>query len=232
MNLVQGCAVGRRRHGVAQRAVAEHLGEFGKDLQVLLGRVLGYQQREDQPDGLAVGRFEGHRLRQAHERAHRVLQALDAPWGMATPWPSPVEPRRSRATGSRTPPIARCPAGSRTAARPARTAASCSKRQGRAGHGRREGASRRGSWDAREAPQFLLRGADYNASPRLTAPCGRPVCRSLYLRTWRSSLSTSRSMARTGRPARTRSAGPCRARAASPRPSGRFSTWTASPWHR
>src|SRR5690349_9118380 len=40
--LVQGRRVGRANHRFAQRLVAEHLGELGEDLQVLVGRLLGH----------------------------------------------------------------------------------------------------------------------------------------------------------------------------------------------
>src|SRR5262245_15977358 len=66
------------RHGLAQRAVGEHLRQLGKDLQVLLGRLLGNEQHESEADRLSVGRVERHRLRQAEQRAQRLFQALDA----------------------------------------------------------------------------------------------------------------------------------------------------------
>ena len=94
----------RRRVGgagqrLAQHAVAEHLRELGEDFQVLLGGVLRHQQREHQVYRLAVGRIEGYRLRQAHERAERFLQPLDAAVrnGDALPKPGrtwPQSPRR------------------------------------------------------------------------------------------------------------------------------------------
>src|SRR5690348_2688978 len=70
--------VGRAAHRLAKRAVAEHLRELGEDLQVLLGRLLGHEQHEDQRHRRAVGRIERYRLRQANEGAERFLQSLDA----------------------------------------------------------------------------------------------------------------------------------------------------------
>src|SRR5262245_15234744 len=77
--LMEVRGVWRGEHRLAQRAVAEHLRELREDLQVLLGRLFRYQQDEGEAHRLAVGRLERHRLREAHERAERLLQALDAP---------------------------------------------------------------------------------------------------------------------------------------------------------
>src|SRR5688572_2324031 len=71
--LMQRARVGRPRHLLAQRLVAEHLRELGEDLQVLLGRLLGHQQHEHQRHRAAIGRVEGNRLREAEEGAERVL---------------------------------------------------------------------------------------------------------------------------------------------------------------
>src|SRR5678816_4115175 len=76
--LVEVGGIGRAQHRFAQRAVAEHLCQLGEDLQVLLGRLLRHQQHEGEAHRLAVGRFERHRLRQAHQGAERLLQTLDA----------------------------------------------------------------------------------------------------------------------------------------------------------
>src|SRR5437762_1464272 len=76
--LVKGTGVRRPAHRLAQRLVAEHLRELGKDLQVLLGRLFGNQQHEYQADRIAVGGVERHRLREPQERAQRLLQPLDA----------------------------------------------------------------------------------------------------------------------------------------------------------
>src|SRR3989454_409150 len=92
--LVKGPGVRRPAHRLAQRLVAEHLRELGKDLQVLLGRLFGNQQHEYQADGIAVGGVEGHRLREAQERAQRLLQSLDAAVGNRYPL---AEPGRAEA---------------------------------------------------------------------------------------------------------------------------------------
>src|SRR5438067_8850877 len=75
--LVERLRVGGGAHGLAQRAVAEHLRELGEDLQVLLGRLLRHEEHEHQSDRRAVGRDERNRLREADEGAERFLQALD-----------------------------------------------------------------------------------------------------------------------------------------------------------
>src|SRR6187455_2897370 len=51
--LVQRCGVRRLRQGFAQGPVAEHLCQFGEDLEVLFRGVLGNEQREYQGDRLA-----------------------------------------------------------------------------------------------------------------------------------------------------------------------------------
>src|SRR3989475_5746192 len=92
--LVKGTGVRRPAHRLAQRLVAEHLRELGKDLQVLLGRLFGNQQHEYQADGIAVGGVEGHRLRGPQERAQRLLQSLDAAVRNRYPLAEPVRPKR------------------------------------------------------------------------------------------------------------------------------------------
>src|SRR5918993_1576054 len=77
--LVERFGVGGARHQLAQRLVGEHLRQLGEDLQVLLGGLLGHEQHEHQVYRVAVGRVEGHRLREAQEGAARLLQPLDAP---------------------------------------------------------------------------------------------------------------------------------------------------------
>ena len=57
---------------------ANRCGQFGKYLQVLLGRLLRHQQHEKHADRTSVGRIEGNRRSEAHEGAGRLLQALDA----------------------------------------------------------------------------------------------------------------------------------------------------------
>src|SRR6185369_5878305 len=77
--LVQRARVARRDHRVAQRTVAEKLRQLRKNLQMLLGGLLGHQQDEHQVHRLAVRAVERDRLRQARERAECFLQPLDPP---------------------------------------------------------------------------------------------------------------------------------------------------------
>src|SRR5205814_10180883 len=63
---------------LAQLGVAEHLRELREDLQVRLGGMLRHQHREDERHGLAIGSLEGYGRGGAHERAHRLLEGLDA----------------------------------------------------------------------------------------------------------------------------------------------------------
>src|SRR5205807_8200058 len=79
--LVERLRVGGGAHGLAQRAVAEHLRELGEDLQVLLRGLLRHEEHEYEGDRRAVGRVEWDRLREADEGAERLLQALDPPVG-------------------------------------------------------------------------------------------------------------------------------------------------------
>src|SRR6266446_1775908 len=75
--LMERARIGVGREFLAQLAVAQHLCELGQDAQVLLGRLFRHQQQEHQTDGLAVGRVERNRLRQAHKGPDRFLQTLD-----------------------------------------------------------------------------------------------------------------------------------------------------------
>src|SRR5919204_3666298 len=75
--LVERGRVGGGAHGLAQRAIAEHLRELGEDLQVLLRRLFRDEEHEDEGDRRAVGRVERYGLREADERAERFLQAFD-----------------------------------------------------------------------------------------------------------------------------------------------------------
>src|SRR5687767_14212946 len=77
--MVQGGRVGGAAHGFAQRLVAEHLSELGEDLQVLLGRLFGHQEHENQGHRVAVRGVERHGLGDADEGAEGLLQPLDAP---------------------------------------------------------------------------------------------------------------------------------------------------------
>src|SRR5258706_1623190 len=75
---VGGLDVGSCGECLAKRAVAEHLCQLREELEVRLVGVLRHEHREHQVHGLAVGRLEGDRRRGAYERAHRLLQRLDA----------------------------------------------------------------------------------------------------------------------------------------------------------
>jgi HPr kinase/phosphorylase len=63
---VQAGRIGRSGEQVAERTLAEHLGELRQELQMFFGRVLGNEQDEDLPDRLAVGRVERDRLPRPH----------------------------------------------------------------------------------------------------------------------------------------------------------------------
>src|SRR4051812_6749749 len=66
---------------LAQRRVAEHLGQLREQLEVRLGGVLGHEHGEDEAHRLAVRRLEGDGLGGAHEGADRLLQRADAAVG-------------------------------------------------------------------------------------------------------------------------------------------------------
>src|SRR4051812_6228784 len=68
--LMKGSGVGVLGESLAQLAVAEHLRQLRKDLQMLLGGLFRNQQHENQSDRLAVGCVEGHCIGQAHEGAY------------------------------------------------------------------------------------------------------------------------------------------------------------------
>jgi len=58
--------------GVAEAVIGEVLGQFRKQLQVLLGEVLRHGHREHQVHRFAVGGAEVHRRRQPQERGARL----------------------------------------------------------------------------------------------------------------------------------------------------------------
>src|SRR6185436_15008606 len=64
---------------LAECLIAEHLREFAQYLQVQIGRPLRHQQHENKVHRLAVGRIERNRLAHTDHRAHGLFQALDAP---------------------------------------------------------------------------------------------------------------------------------------------------------
>lgn len=51
----------------AEGLVAEHLGELGQNLQMMLVGLFGNQQHEQQTDRLAIGRIELHGLGEPDE---------------------------------------------------------------------------------------------------------------------------------------------------------------------
>src|SRR5215470_3135806 len=75
--LMYRACIGIVEESLAQFPVAQHLSELRKHAQVLLGCLLGYQEQEHQGGRLAVGRVERHRLGEADERDHRLLEPLD-----------------------------------------------------------------------------------------------------------------------------------------------------------
>src|SRR5574343_734372 len=63
---------------LAQRAVAEQLGNFRQDFKVLLRGRLGHQQKDQQIDRLLVRGIKADRLAQQEDGGHRGLEPLDA----------------------------------------------------------------------------------------------------------------------------------------------------------
>ena len=63
---------------LAQLTVAEHLGDFGQDLEVALGRRFGHQQKDQQAHRLVVRCVERDRLLHAQHRGQRIFESLDA----------------------------------------------------------------------------------------------------------------------------------------------------------
>ena len=78
---MNGTGIGVAAQTVAEAAVGEHLGEFGKELEMAFGGRFGHQEDEQQADRLTVRGLEGHRRGQAEKRAERFLEALDAAVG-------------------------------------------------------------------------------------------------------------------------------------------------------
>ena len=77
--LMYRARVGGLRQRAAQRLVAEHLRQLGKNLQMLLGRLGRDEQYENEIDGLSVRCVEGDGRLQPDERAHRIAQTFDPP---------------------------------------------------------------------------------------------------------------------------------------------------------
>jgi hypothetical protein len=66
--LVHLGGVGFGLQALAQLAVAQHLGDFGQDLEVALGRRLGHQQEDQQATGSSSGRRTGSAAARAAPR--------------------------------------------------------------------------------------------------------------------------------------------------------------------
>lgn len=64
---------------LARVAIGQQLRDLRQDLEVLLRRLFGDQQENQEPDRLAVGRFERDRIGEPHERGERMLETLDPP---------------------------------------------------------------------------------------------------------------------------------------------------------
>src|SRR5574337_1302617 len=78
---VDGRAVRCAAQGFSEAPLAEHLGKFGKELQMLLVGLLWHQQHEQQADGFAIRGVELHRGGEAEEGAGGLLKTLDAAVG-------------------------------------------------------------------------------------------------------------------------------------------------------
>ena len=88
------CSVFSRSRSVA---VGEHLGDLGQDLEVRWVAASGTSRKISRPTGSSSGASKAIGWRTPQHRGERVFRPLMRPCGMATPWPRPVEPRRSRA---------------------------------------------------------------------------------------------------------------------------------------
>ena len=72
-----GCA----QQSFAEGTIAEHLRQFGEQLQMGFVSLLGNKQHEQQIDRAPIGRVKLHRGGQPQKRARSVLEALDAAVG-------------------------------------------------------------------------------------------------------------------------------------------------------
>ena len=59
--------------------IGQQFGKLGEQLEVFFGSVFGYQQKNQQPNGLAVGGIKWDRVVRAQNRGGRFAQALDPP---------------------------------------------------------------------------------------------------------------------------------------------------------
>ncbi len=64
---------------LARVSIGQQLRDLRQDLEVLLRGLLGHEQEDQEPDGLAVGRLERDRLGKPDEGGERMLETLDAP---------------------------------------------------------------------------------------------------------------------------------------------------------
>src|SRR5258706_1619553 len=83
--LVESTGIGLVGELVAQFPVTEHLRELGKDAQVQLGRLFGYEKQKDQIHRVSVRSIECHGPCEADERSDGLLQALDPAVGNGDP---------------------------------------------------------------------------------------------------------------------------------------------------
>ena len=65
-------------HAFAQLAIAKHLGDFGKNFQMLLRGRLRHKQKDQQAHRLIVGRIEADRVFELEQGGQRRLEPLDA----------------------------------------------------------------------------------------------------------------------------------------------------------
>ncbi|MBB2927396.1 hypothetical protein FHX59_001809 [Paraburkholderia silvatlantica] len=75
---MQRFAVFFRMEPLTRFAIRQQLCDLGQDFKMLLRRLFGHEQEDQERDGLTVWRFEGDWLSEAHEGGLRLLQALDA----------------------------------------------------------------------------------------------------------------------------------------------------------
>lgn len=66
-----------RGQALARIAVRKQLCDLRQYLEMLLGRLLRHEQKDQQTDGLSVRRLERNRLSQAHKGRKRMLEAFD-----------------------------------------------------------------------------------------------------------------------------------------------------------
>jgi len=90
---MRACRIGGAGERIAHGLVAEHLGQFGQDLQVLLSSVVRNKNDKNQGYGLCVGRIEGYRLLQSNERSEGLAKMFKTSMGNGN---TVAEPRGSQ----------------------------------------------------------------------------------------------------------------------------------------